>query len=415
MSSNSPANRPTNRFARHRKKTLLAVVGLSLACLEMASWTVLTVTGRGGPRADYPYNRMISGYTVFKNTPGFRAGTSTIRTNDSQAEVVFDAHGFIAPHEISESKPPETVRIFILGGSTAVSGGQNTWYHNAHPYPDGFYTYELSIAGQLQSILSRTLPGIRFEVITAAGYQKVFHQSVVQYLEQISRFEPDYLVCIEGHNDTSSIVTGTPYADVERDMLQAHIDLWQKPRWPNRCSTYLLISKAIDKWRVSQGAGTRVEVSPEVGNTSDREQRYRELKPAFIKNSRRFRQIVEHLLAVVETDGVKVCFVLQPMLYRATTNKPLNPIEERLRQVPVDGDGWFVTEYFFDDWLSEALRETVESHGGIYLDANQRLVSVPKETSVFTDYCHLTVDGNRLLAEWIGAELSKDVRKRTSP
>ncbi len=59
-------------------------------------------------------------------------------------------------------------------------------------------------------------------------------------------------------------------------------------------------------------------------------------------------------------------------------------------------------EYFFDDFLSAALRKAAKEYGVEYLDLNAEIASLGPDVEFYIDYCHLTLDGNRRVAEILG-------------
>jgi len=406
----TPAARPANRFARHRKKTLLAVVVLLLLAIELGAYLVVVATGHTALRDRYPYNRIVSGYTVFRNTPNFDTRSSTIKTNPAQPDVRFDQHGFIATDTVELQKPDAALRVFVVGGSTAIGAGQNQRYHAAHSYPDGIYSYPDSIAGRLRGFLEQELPDRKIEVVTAATYRRRFHQSVMFYLESLSRFSPDYVVNIDGQNDVPSFASGTPFADVERQMLPAQIDLLNEPSWLNRCNTYYVLSKAWDKFQVQRSSAAATPQSgspPSVSSYQGRRDRY-------VRHAQRFLQIVDHYLAVLKSDQTQCVFVLQPLLYRQSIGSKLTPRERRLAAVSLPDEEWVIARYFFDDYLSDALQQRLDRHGGLYIDMGRVISEQKSSDEIFTDYCHLTVAGNRVVGETIGRAILDDVRRRDS-
>jgi len=406
----TPAARPTNRFARHRKKTLLAVVVLLLLTIELCAYLVVVATGHTALRDRYPYNRIISGYTVFRNTPNFDTRSSTIKTNSAQPDVRFDQQGFIATEPLQLQKPDGALRVFVVGGSTAIGAGQNQRYHAAYAYPDGIYSYPDSIAGRLRAFLKQQLPDRKIEVVTAATYRRRFHQSVMFYLESLSRFSPDYVVNIDGQNDVPSFASGTPFADVERQMLPAQIDLLNEPSWLNRCNTYYVLSKAWDKFQVqrsSAAAASQAGSPPSVSSYQDSRGRY-------VRNAQRFLQIVDHYLAVLKSDKTRCVFVLQPLLYRQSIGSTLTSRERRLAAVPLPEEEWVIARYFFDDYFSDALQQRLDRHGAMYIDMSQAVSEHDASVEIYTDYCHLTVAGNRVVGETIGRAILDDVRRKNT-
>jgi len=130
-------------------------------------------------------------------------------------------------------------------------------------------------------------------------------------------------------------------------------------------------------------------------------------------------QTLGHMGAALNVDGVRHLFVLQPLLHRTGENKALTEIETMLANgvspalytglpdqpstTPVEYlDALLILKYFFDDHLSAALADQALASGHLYLDMNRELRDVPAAVEIYTDYCHLTIEGNRRVAEKIG-------------
>ncbi len=86
-----PTNRPSvaaparrNRFARYPKTTLLVTVLVLLGLVELGCYLLIVIKGHRDLRFAYPYNRILSGYTVFQNVPGHSFRTSAIKSDPSE-------------------------------------------------------------------------------------------------------------------------------------------------------------------------------------------------------------------------------------------------------------------------------------------------------------------------------------------
>jgi hypothetical protein len=411
----------TNRFARHKKTTIVLTVIAGLALIEAASYVVIAIKGHQDLRFQYRYNRILSGYTVFENVPNHSFRTSAIKTDPSEPAPVLDAHGFLCDAPVSRQKPPGTFRIVLLGGSAAFGAGQNVRYHSVHPYPDGVYSYPSSIAGRLKAYLSKHgAAGVRYEVINAAGFERRIHQSFLQYVSSIAPCHPDLVISLEGMNDVYSVVSGTPFDDVEQQ-LPFYVELYQRPHsLLNYSATYYVLSAAYDKWRnravtaeTSPGdhvsAKTQRDASPAAPDPGRAQ--YQRDEPRFRKNAERLLQITRQYFAVLQADRTRLLFVLQPLLHRRKVNKQLSETEQRLARVlvpaaadpksPVDENA-LVLMYAFDDFLSEAFHRAAEEHHVGYIDINAEITGLGPEVEFFTDYCHLTPDANDRVAQILG-------------
>ncbi len=399
---------PRNRFARHPLLTSLGMLVFLIVVAECLSYLVIGVVGHRERRRSYPYNRVVSGYTVFRNTPGFDNGTSTIRLADADPDAKLDQFGFLAGTTIRESKANDTIRIFLQGGSAAFGAGQNVNYHGVHNYPDGVYSFPASIAGQLQSILSERFPDRDVEVVNSASYARVYHQSLVQYLERLSRFEPDYVISFDGWNDISTFVHGRPYEHAER-LLPEFMELDRKAdSLLNYSNTFYVFATAYDKLRVRRNRYLQPKRDAERDLSRDA---YRERRHQYVEHAKRFEQIVRQYLAVLEADGTHYVFVLQPMLPRGT-NKSLSRIEQELLSSTLEGswtdvDSLLVARYFFDDFLAPRLESLFAPSTAVFVDGNRAITDVESSTEFFTDYCHLTAEGNRIIAQRICDRIEK--------
>jgi hypothetical protein len=368
------------------------------------------VKGKTGPET-YWFNRTLSGYHVFKNTPQFTY--RTIRNTPDEPLAVVDEYGFLSDGPVSLTKPEDTVRIFLMGGSGLFGAGQSHEYAPMHEYPGGgmLYSYPLSIAGMLKKDLERSYPGVHFEVITAASFQQTLHQSLLYYLGTVSRFSPDYVINMDGYNDVPSVFEGTPYPYLESE-LQKYANLrnqFESNRW---------LKDNVHTFRVLSLLRRRLFLVPKVGLHSDAVKAsdlaisgdmlgaYQKRKSSYIQNSKRLTQILNHYIAALHSDGVKFIFTLQPMLDRPIGNKPLSAIESKMKSElglwhgapDRKEDGVLVMRYFFDDYLSQEFARQTAAKGVHYVDIGDRIRTTPADVEFYTDYCHMTQEGNRLIA-----------------
>jgi hypothetical protein len=417
-----------NRFARHPRITIGLTVVAVLALVELCSYAVILVKGHRDLRFQYRYNRVLSGYTVFQNVPFHSFRTSAIKSDPAEPDPVLDENGFLVDAPVTPQKPQGVFRIFLIGGSTAFGAGQNVRYHSVHPYPDGLYAYPSSIAGRLKALLESADPKRRYEVINAAGFERRIHQSFIQYLQTLTRFQPDLIISLEGMNDVYSLASGTPFEDVEQQ-LPFYVGLYDRPNsWLNYSATYYVLSMAYEKWhsRREQEPAPRPVAEPSPGgartSTSQATQEpgqnaYRLAKDRYRGHADRLLQIVRQYFAVLKADHMRCLFVLQPLLLRRGVNKHLSPIERDFTSVLVPGgsssaaglgDEALLLSYFYDDFLSAALKDLAGRFGIEYIDMNSEIAQLGPDVEFYTDYCHLTPQGNQYVA---GVLASAIIRK----
>jgi hypothetical protein len=393
----------------------LAAVLLTIAiAIEAVSWLLLTAIDS---RTQGGYNRVVSGYSVFASRPNFSFLTN--KTDASQEDAVSDEYGFVHDEPIAITKPDGTVRIFLNGGSALFGAGQSTVYQPAKAYPKALYSYPDSIAGQLKSYLRQQRPDLRFEVVNAAIYVKKMHQSLTDYISMISRFSPDFIINMDGYNDLNVFVSGTPFADLGED-LQLYFDLGAPPRFPETLNVYQLLRGAIHRVignPFKTGLGVEIdEVEPAIAIPRSH---YLENRTRYVSNADRFLNTLDRYMAVLRQDDVEWLFVLQPMVDREI-NKALTPSEAQWQRYlktskKAHPEHREILRYFFDDYLTGALRERIEEADYTYIDMGEQSRHLGSDFQLFTDYCHLTLEGNEFVAQKMGEFVIRNLSAVTGP
>lgn len=415
------AQDPPSRFERHRGPAtfLLSVASLVLflGLLEAGAWLYCRVNDVS---ASYDRSVITSGYSVFRSTP--HAAFSTIRARPADPQAVFDEFGFLSDGPVSEAREPDSIRIFLLGGSGALGYGQNSGYAGSpeYRYPQGIYTWRLSIAGQLARLLRQAFPAKNVEVITAATINRTFHQSVLTYLEQISRFSPDLVINFEGYNDIYTLPEGIHYRRIEEIygdyMLRQRAVQAIKGRTWLSLALYDLFPGVLDRvfgWLTDGEFANRVVTYVPFTRPYDSYTRseYLPLRAGYADRAERFLQILDQYVAGLEADGVGLLFCFQPMLHRST-NKPLSKKEHYYRSL-LNPAGYDTAEaepgivdartlwlkYFIDEYLSDAVGARMAAGGNRFLDFNREAQELPEGFELYVDYTHTTARGNRFIAE----------------
>ena len=104
---------------------------------------------------------------------------------DKQSEHLINSHGLRGP-EISESKPSDTYRIFVVGGSTIYGYGVN----DANTIPS-----------LLQKKIEENNPSQTVEVINAGIVGGTSYGEVKLIKEKLLSFAPDIIIVYDGFND----------------------------------------------------------------------------------------------------------------------------------------------------------------------------------------------------------------------
>ncbi len=390
-------------------------VVVALVLLGTAELAAGAYLARAYPRSDGPkqiYNTVISGYRVFKLAPTFDHGTGIL----SSERVVTDRHGFFCDHEVKLEKPAGTLRVFVTGGSAMAGAGQTTGYDRVHPYPMGAYGWNASIAGLLQEKLRAALPGRTVEVVSAAHNNKSFHQTVLHYLESLSRFAPDYVVGMDGYNDITNLTTD-PYEEWERSWLERYVGLWNESHDVNHRTSLGTVATLFRQRLEARRAKVAAAPGEPYGEAA-LEAAWERERAGIVADSARWRQVFGHYLAALEADGTRLVYGIQPMVSRIG-NKPLTPTEKGFHELAVPRGpapvyrGFLVLRYFFDRVLAVELRKRIEERGQVYVDFGDSMKQdLDDRFELYTDYCHFTPEGNDYVARRFAQAIVADLARK---
>ncbi len=346
-------------------------------------------------------------WTAFRNNPNYQTGS--VRLNDE---------GFRRDRSVLPDKSRDTIRIFLLGGSTAYGG--DTLY----PELDNHWTIDnhQTIDYYLEQRLNTALPQKRWEVINAAVKGYFLNQNLALFLSTIQQYKPDYLILLDGVNDFFVMLQHPgPYDGYREAGLRREFDALTRPgdlslkvmasTWMlNNSALYRLIRDKVGQRNRNRVRGERVRKEGsrlDFGGLTPAEQtQYRAAPKQFDNYLHTSRQI--HRVAAV--DGIPTLFVLQPQL--AVTRKQLTSTEKALLDYwwKVDGTLYVYGFQTLYTELAKTLASDARQEGYGFLDLTGVFDSVTAQT--FTDYCHLTPVGNQAVADAIFGSLEGPVRER---
>ena len=116
--------------------------------------------------------------------------------------------GFRRSNDVLLVPPPNTIRIFLVGGSTAFGSNGHYPQVDARPLYD-----EDTIDSQLQRLLTTRHPDAQFEVINAAVNEYRLFQEMTLFREKLINFHPHLIIFLDGHNDISALTEGAALAE----------------------------------------------------------------------------------------------------------------------------------------------------------------------------------------------------------
>ncbi|MDT8422019.1 MAG: tetratricopeptide repeat protein [Desulfuromonadales bacterium] len=188
-------------------------------------------------------------------------------------------------------KPPDTYRIFTLGGSTTYG----------RPYDDS-----TSFSGWLRELLPAADRSKQWEVINAGGISYASYR-VAKLMEELIRYQPDLFIIYTGHNEFLEERTYRKLRELS-PMVRSTAALLARTRtWSAMCSALQHLDNSPET-----GDEDRYKLSSEVDAILDRSvgldgyQRDDGLQQNVIRH---FRISLENMVTLARSVGARVIFV----------------------------------------------------------------------------------------------------------
>ncbi len=332
----------------------------------------------------------------------------------NRIDVQHNAQGFRHSTNVSLVKPPGTVRIFLLGGSAAY-GAQGGFTHLENRYTR-IYNHQL-IDAFLEQKLNTTFPSRRWQVINSctSGYR--IHQQLALIQSRILRYRPDYVILMDGYNDFIELYNcaqAGPRAEFDiyentpgREAFDALANPQSLRSLAAFTNSWLRATSALyrlaqdrmpgavrDPWsRYAGGHGP----FPEPVQLLDLNPEERSGAVAALQHVSYYAHTAQQIHRILELEGIRPLFLLQPILI--LSHKPFTSSEQKM----VDYEGTLggpLYFYLFRQIYSEiaqGMTEAAQTDGFFFLNLVDVFDQTPEQA--FSDFAHLTPDGNRVIAE----------------
>ncbi|MGH7232657.1 MAG: hypothetical protein ACREJU_15060 [Nitrospiraceae bacterium] len=324
--------------------------------------------------------------------------------------------GFRRTNNVSLVPSNDTIRIFLVGGSTAF--GSNGLYPQVDVKP--LYDQD-TIDYQLQLLLKTRHPGSRFEVINAAVSEYRLFQEMTLFREKLVNFHPDLVIFLDGHNDISALTEGAalvhesaPYWKNRHFQRGQRVLNESSPLGPllyldiylGRAS-YLYYGMTVLHQRIHEIFASHGGVPTVIGDWGDSAFRPSEEKALRERYERRLKELdtVLHLYLDLVNDlkvgaarrNIKIVYGLQPQIVVEEPSN-LSKKDQQIQQIAFQHQrdfGSLSWRYLTSKISSRLTKESTPNFR--FVD----LVTIAKDHpgELYTDYCHLTAEGNRIVAE----------------
>lgn len=321
--------------------------------------------------------------------------------------VRHNSMGFRRSSEVSREKPPGTYRIFLMGASAGYGLG-GLWTHIENRYP--VLKNSETIDAFLEQDLNARYPGRHFEVINAAITSTWTHHNLIYLNQTILRYQPDMVLFLDGFNDfffynpdhdqfasytynlPSRAILGEPTL-----WSLAYANGW----WLFRKSAFIhLVARGASNLKLlisKKPTRDPIDVNRALAN-------HRKVFPVnALAMQERSGVILHHY-------GIVPVFMLQPMLILERGRAHPTEIEQRLFEFNVDS---YLPNYeAFATGAASFIREQETAMaarvGGTFIDLTGIFQNVTEQ--VFTDYAHLTPQGNQVLAKYVADQIAPLIR-----
>jgi lysophospholipase L1-like esterase len=386
------------------------IVCAVFAAAEYAARIYLSkARGRGREQAEI----LIDRWAAFRLSPNYTRGG-----------VHHNAQGFRRDRDVPVEKPANTVRIFLMGASTA--------YGAETVYPEIDSRWKISnretIDFRLEQRLNASFPSRHWEVINAAVSGFSLHQDLARLLSVVLHYRPDAVILLDGVNDVSHLAEGgtnyDPYAGVA--LLDQFNDLTNPHGLRSveiMLSTWLVRNSVIFRglydrsarhahreFRQQRVTGGPVPASPRFTDLARDEQNRYQVIASQIEY---YRLAVRRIHRILALEGIQDLFLLQPTL--RLTHKPLVDREPRLAEYDRAVARRFELYAFQTLYplIAKQLTEDAPVSGYQFHDLTDAFDGMNVQT--FTDYCHLTPTGNQAVADKILEYYSAMMNAPSSP
>lgn len=305
--------------------------------------------------------------------------------------------GFRRSSEVSIEKPSGTYRIFLMGASTAYGLG-GLWPHIQTEF--AVVKNSETIDAYLEEILSASVPSMKVEVINAAITSTWTHHHLIYLNQTILRYDPDMILFLDGLNDFFFFEPGHDQFGSYSYNLPSRVIMGEPTIYSLAYgNAWWLFQKSAAAHVASRSLRGIAQMLSENDSREplDVEVALAGLRATFPRNALKMQ---ERSGLILEREGVKTVFMLQPLLI-LERQRDLPDIERDLFEFNVDSylPNYEEFAYRAVDYLRRAEQEMAASVDASFLDLTGAFDGV--EGQMFTDYAHLTPTANRILAERI--------------
>lgn len=329
-------------------------------------------------------------FRIYEHVPGFREG------DKSGNWIEINQQGFRRSSDVLMQKPLNTLRIFLMGASSAHG------ISSAAPFPVRHIYNNETIDVFLENLLEKEFKKKNIEVINAAvtGYQ--FFQQTNYLMNEIVKYDPDMIIFFDGANDCYMSNPAYNYFDwnkfqfwkkrLQQPSLSGIFDyamLW--------CSKFSAFARGYLSWKGIKEAENIASVNPPHIKDANGKTLLQNHQQVVLKT---WLPVLQTNFNILKQHKIKTVFALQPML--VLRNQALLSKQEK--------DFGFTDQNCVNVYgnVTKQLDSICAVNQVAFIDCNTFFNdTLLKQKQLFIDYCHLTPDANKVVAERLFPEIRK--------
>lgn len=289
--------------------------------------------------------------------------------------------------DIEQVKPPNTYRIFALGGSTVYCGQVD---------------FEHTFCRVLEKRLRQAYPQVRIEVQNAGVDSHTLQHSIFRLLFTVQDFHPDLIISLQGFNDllrsyTPPYVSIGPFQPDYGHYLGTTARMYHEYAQAESRFTFITVQQVADLLDTKWFSDFRHPYEPARGVVEIPYADWKSL-PCFARNYR-------DLITIVRAKRIDLVMASQASLYHEqATGEEWARIQksraESFHRGLILNDKMEAPDLASFcrglELFNETSRTIAREQGVVFVDLDKHL---PKQVQYFTDDVHYTELGNQVVAD----------------
>jgi lysophospholipase L1-like esterase len=312
---------------------------------------------------------------------------------------VHNSQGFRRTTDVARDKPPNTYRIFLMGGSAAYG------LSSGAPFPPVVITNDQTIDAKLEHMLQPLFPDRKIEVINAAVTAYWTHHHLIYLEETLLDYHPDLIIFLDGINDYYHDQPDHTQFGSYRYSMTLAVDTLNTPtaaqvlqvfmNWGKQHSNFLFVANEgltrLFGWDQAPEDPCNTEVVPPERLNAEFAQQYESIA------DRTWVRTLRSILMLLNDNHIQAITTLQPELIFPQTQGSSDG-DRHLLDIELGYRPRYYAEKkaFLRPIARRLAAQSAEELGATFVDLTDVFDA---KGQYFIDYCHLSEAGAQRVAE----------------